>query len=185
MGNNETCAKYGCCNYDRCVANYTVGVDFDMPSSSYVPSPSTEPSMVNSPTPLLEPSSAVVPMASEPENPATSSVKAKISPEMAIASSAPEAKITSEIPAASPFMTKITSVPMTSVQPEMQSTEGKEVLMPTSEQEMKPSLTISGGVFKSQVLEPVEEETCPNGSRRLLNVGTLLVVAVGLLCSIF
>ena len=43
----SVCAKFGCCTYDRCVANYTLGADLETPTPSVVPM-TTEPEMAAS-----------------------------------------------------------------------------------------------------------------------------------------
>jgi hypothetical protein len=37
----SVCAKFGCCTYDRCVANYTLGADLETPTPSVVPIPTS------------------------------------------------------------------------------------------------------------------------------------------------
>ncbi|CAB4017265.1 Hypothetical predicted protein [Paramuricea clavata] len=72
----SVCAKFGCCTYGRCVANYTLGVDFETPTPSPTPSTTQKPLMAKSSS--LEPSSSVVPMTTKPEMAATSTDQAKM-----------------------------------------------------------------------------------------------------------
>ncbi|CAB3985119.1 Hypothetical predicted protein [Paramuricea clavata] len=67
----SVCAKFGCCTYDRCVVNYTLGVDFETPTPS--PTPSPTPTPTPSPTPTPTPSPTPTPTPSPTPKPTPSS----------------------------------------------------------------------------------------------------------------
>ena len=188
---NDVCWKYGCCNYNSCAVIYTLGKYFEVsPSSSAI-----KPAMVkSSPTSAIEPSSPAVKPSSpavkpsspavEPSSPAVASsfvARMTTKPEMAATSSF-QAKMTTK-----PMMptTKMSEVkPMMSSQPDGKPTESKKGMMSSSEK-VKPSPTGSDAVRKTETLEtpsPVDNRpTCGSGQV----FSTVVVIAIGLFCTIF
>ena len=232
----SVCAKFGCCTYDRCVANYTLGVDFQTPS----PTPSTTQKALMAKSSSLEPSSSVVPMTTKPEMAATSTDQAKIpatstdQAKMPITSTVQEkmpatntiqekmpatstvqekmpatstvqekmpatSTVQEKMPATSTIQAEMTSKPvmptdqmtavkpMTSAQPEMKST--KENMMssvriaPSGSVERIATLVVLKTVQVGP--KPDTRPTCPGASGRVSSLGTLVLVAIGLLCGMF
>ena len=144
----SVCAKFGCCTYDSCVANYTLGVDFQTPTPSPTPSTTKKPLMAKSSS--LEPSSSVVPMTTKPEMAATSTDQAKIP-----ATSTDQAKM----PITSTVQEKMPAT--NTVQEKMPATSTVQEKMPATStvQEKMPATSTIQAEMTSKPVMPTDKMT--------------------------